>query len=90
MPQVGSSLSSSSGWQESSSAFQVRPYENELNFTGPHFPSPLSKIPKVERLNNLIINVFEYTESAGVHPLYLTKDHTCDPINLLLITKVED
>ena len=34
--------------------------------------------------------MFGYSESAGIHPLYLSKDHTRDPINLLLITKVED
>ena len=62
----------------------------ELRFTGVDFPVPLSQMPKVERLNDLAINVFGYTESARVHPLYLTKDHTRDPINLLLITKVED
>ena len=47
----------------------------ELRFTGVDFPTPLSQMPKVERLNDLAINVFGYTESARVHPLYLTKDH---------------
>ena len=65
-------------------------FAKELNFTGIEFPTPLNQIPKVEHQNNLAINVFGYTESAGVHPLYLTKDHTRDPINLMLITKVED
>ena len=62
----------------------------ELRFTGVDFPVPLSQMPKVERLNNLAINVFGYSQQAGIHPLYLTKDLTRDPINLLLITKVED
>ena len=62
----------------------------ELRFTGVDFPTPLSQMPKVERLNNLAINVFGYSKQAGIHPLYLTKDLTPDPINLLLITKVED
>ena len=31
-------------------ASKYKPYENELNFTGVHFPTPLSQIPKVERL----------------------------------------
>ena len=65
-------------------------FEKELNFTGIEFPTPLNQIPNVEHQNNLSINVFGYSESAGIHPLYLTKDHTRDPINLLLITKVED
>ena len=41
-------------------------------------------------MNNLVLNVFGYTESAGVHPLYLTKNLHRDPINLLLISKVAD
>ena len=62
----------------------------ELRFTGVDFPVPLSQMPKVERLNNLAINVFGYSKQAGIHPLYLTKDLTSDPINLLLITEVND
>ena len=69
---------------------KYKDHENELNFTGIEFPTPLNQIPNVEHQNNLSINVFGYSESAGIHPLYLTKDHTRDPINLLLITKVED
>ena len=65
-------------------------HQDELDFTSIEFPTPLSQIPNVERLNGLAINVFGYSDEAGVHPLYLTKDHTRDPINLLLITKVED
>ena len=65
-------------------------FAKELNFTGIEFPTPLNQIPNVEHQNNLSINVFGYSESAGVHPLYLTKDHTRDPINLLLITEVKD
>ena len=69
---------------------KYRPHQDELDFTGIEFPTPLNQIPNVEHQNNLSINVFGYSESAGIHPLYLSKDHTRDPINLLLITKVED
>ena len=69
---------------------KYKPYENELDFTGIEFPTPLNQIPNVEHQNNLSINVFGYSESAGIHPLYLTKDHTRDPINLLLISEVKD
>ena len=64
--------------------------ETELNFTGVDFPTPLSQIPKVELQNNLGINVFGYSESAGIHPLYITKDNDKSPINLLLISEVKD
>ena len=70
--------------------WKYKPYENELNFAGVGFPVTLKDIPNIERLNGLAINVFGYSESAGIHPLYLTKDLNSDPINLLLITKVED
>ena len=69
---------------------KYEPYENELNFTGVNFPVPLNQMPKVEQLNNLAINVFGFSESAGVHPLYMTKDHSASSINLLLITEVKD
>ena len=69
---------------------KYKPYENELDFTGIDFPTPLNQIPNVEHQNNLAINVFGYSKQAGIHPLYLTKDHNREPINLLLITKVED
>ena len=69
---------------------KYEPYENELNFTGVNFPVPLNQMPKVERLNNLAINVFGYSESAGVHPLYMTSDLSQDPITLLLITEIQD
>ena len=70
--------------------FKYKQYENELNFAGVGFPTPLSQMPKVERLNNLAINVFGYSQQAGIHPLYLTNDLDHEQINLLLLTEVKD
>ena len=67
---------------------KYKPYENELNFAGVGFPVTLKDIPKVEKQNNLTINVFGY--ASVIHPLYLTKDLTKDPINLLLIAEVKN
>ena len=67
---------------------KYKQYENELNFAGVGFPVTLKDIPKVEKQNNLAINVFGY--ASVIHPLYLTKDHSASPINLLLITEVKD
>ena len=67
---------------------KYKDHENELNFAGVGFPVTLKDIPKVEKQNNLAINVFGYV--SVIHPLYLTKDHTRDPINLLMITEVKD
>ena len=69
---------------------KYKDHENELNFAGVGFPVTLKDIPKVEKQNSLAINVFGYSESAGIHPLYITKDNDKSPINLLLITKVKD
>ena len=49
----------------------------------------MGDIPKVERLNNLSINVFGY-EDESLHPLYLTESPNDSPINLLLVTEEED
>ena len=67
---------------------KYKDHENELNFAGVGFPVTLKDIPKVEKQNYLAINVFGY--ASVIHPLYLTKDLTRDPINLLLITEVKD
>ena len=69
---------------------KYKPYENELNFAGVGFPITLKDIPNVEKQNNLAINVFGYSESTRIHPLYITKDNDKSPINLLLISEVKD
>ena len=68
--------------------FKYKQYENEVNFAGVGFPVTLKDIPKVEKQNSLAINVFGY--ASVIDPLYLTKNLTRDPINLLLITEVKD
>ena len=37
---------------------KYRQFENELNFNGIEFPIKIKDIPKIETMNNLIINVF--------------------------------
>lgn len=62
-------------------------YEHSLNLTGIEFPTPLSKVEKVEKQNDLSINVFGY-EEGHVFLLYLTKQengHT--EINLLCLSE---
>ena len=60
-----------------------RQYENELDFTGIEFPVSLQDIPKVERLNDLSINVFAYEAPVTIKPMYLSKREGCT-IDLLL------
>ncbi|GBO33086.1 hypothetical protein AVEN_241117-1 [Araneus ventricosus] len=64
------------------------PHEQEIKLDGMECPVPLNKIPIVEQLNNLRINVFGYEENA-VFPLYVSKRADEDCINLLLITNEE-
>ncbi|GBN27391.1 hypothetical protein AVEN_80284-1 [Araneus ventricosus] len=64
------------------------PHEQEIKIEGVECPVPLNKIPIVERLNNLRINVFDYEENE-VFPLYVFKRVDEDCVNLLLIANEE-
>ena len=48
--------------------------EDGLNFTNVDFPTPVEQVPRIERQNNLAINVFGYTSNEGVFPLYVSKN----------------
>ena len=63
-------------WALRSAMFQVDkdpqrpakyPREDGLDFTGIDAPTPISQIPKVERQNNLAINVFGWDKGVIVH-----------------------
>lgn len=66
--------------------------ENKLKFDGVSFPVKLCHIPKVEKLNNISVNVFglEYDDvkkqNSVVGPLYFTNCRKSCHINLLYIT----
>ncbi|GBL96873.1 hypothetical protein AVEN_118984-1, partial [Araneus ventricosus] len=64
------------------------PHEQEIKLDGVECPVPLNKIPIIERLNNLRINVFGYEENA-VFPLYVSKRVDEECVNLLLIANEE-
>ena len=59
------------------------PYQNELKLTDVEFPVSLENISKIEEMNSLAINVFEYDD--GLHPVHLIKVDGAKPINLLYI-----
>ena len=58
-------------------------HQSTLSFKDIHFPTPLTQIRKVEKLNDLAINVFGYENF--VYPLYLSENYSIKPINLILI-----
>ena len=62
------------------------PTEDGLNFKGIDAPTPISQIPKVEKLNNLAINVFGWDKGVTVNRLS-TRPDGMPRINLLLIEK---
>ena len=60
------------------------PTQDGLNFQCSDVPTPISQIPKVEKQNNLAIDVFGWEKRVIIH--HLTKKPTNMPrINLLLI-----
>ena len=62
------------------------PTEDGLNFQGIDAPTPISQIPKVEKLNNLAINVFGCDKGVTVYRLS-TQPDGMPCIHLLLIEK---
>lgn len=44
-------------------------YENDLNFEGLTFPIKLHDIPKFEKLNNLSVNVYTYSNDENTAEL---------------------
>lgn len=67
-------------------------HQNKLNFANINFPVKITDIKKVEKLNNISINVFglEYNSisktNSIVGPLYFTKSRKETHINLLYLT----
>ena len=60
------------------------PTQDVLNFEGIDVPTPISQIPKVEKQNNLAVNVFGWEKGVIIH--HLSKQPANMPrINLLLI-----
>ena len=60
-------------------------YLDELNTKNIDFPTPLSQIPKMERQNELAINVFGW-DNISIVPYHVSKQpREMDRINLLLI-----
>ena len=66
------------------------PTDDGLDFTGISFPTPLNEIPKVEKQNNLTINVLHFdNETKKVRILYVSemKGENLPSYNVMLLTK---
>ena len=55
---------------------KYKPYENNIKID--KFPVEIKDIPKIEKDNNIIINVFECKGQNDIEPLYLSKDYDSD------------
>ena len=61
---------------------------NELNYEGVDFPISQKHYNKIEKQNNIRINVFGY-EDKQPYPIHISKEKFEDQMNLLLITEDE-
>ena len=64
-------------------------YIDKLNYKGIEFPVTTKQYNKIEKLNEININVFGY-EDKQPYPIYVSKEKYEDHMELLLITKDEN
>ena len=64
-------------------------YIDKLNYTGIEFPVTVKQINKIEKQNNICINLFGYEEKQKF-PIYISKEKFTDHMELLLITEGEN
>ena len=64
-------------------------YIKELNYSNITFPVTVKQYNKIEKQNNININVFGY-EDKQPYPIYISKENNKDHMNLLLITENEN
>ena len=63
-------------------------YVDKLDYSGIGFPVTIKQFNKIEKNNNININVFGYEDKQS-YPVYISKEKYEDHIELLLITKYE-
>ena len=66
------------------------PYENRLGMEGIEYPVMIKDIPKVERQNNLSINVFsleDQTDKSSLYPVYISDSESENAVDLLYLEK---
>ena len=66
-----------------------KPYIEKLDYSGIQFPVNTKQYNKIERQNEININVFGY-ETKKIYPIYISKEKYEDHMELLLITKDEN
>ena len=61
-------------------------YIKNLNYSGIEFPVTIKQYNKIEKQNNININVFSYSDGE-IFPIYVSQEKNKDVLNLLLLTK---
>ena len=64
-------------------------YIEKLDYSSIEFPVTVKQINKIEKLNNICINLFGYEEKQPF-PIYISKEKYQDHMELLLITEGEN
>ena len=64
-------------------------YINKLDYSGIEFPVNIKQYNKIEKQNEININVFGY-ENKQPYPIYVSKEKYDNQMNLLLITENEN
>ena len=64
-------------------------YIDKLNYTEIEFPVTVKQINKIEKQNNISINLFGYEEKQKF-PIYISKEKFIDHMELLLLTEGEN
>ena len=64
-------------------------YINKLDYFGIDFPVTIKQYNKIEKQNEITINVFGY-ENKQPYPIYVSKEKYADHMELLLITENEN
>ena len=63
-------------------------YVKNLNYSGIEFPVTIKQYNKIEKQNNININVVSFHNNK-IFPIYSSKEKNKDVLNLLLLTKTE-
>ena len=63
-------------------------YIKNLNYSGIEFPVTIKQYNKIEKQNNININVVSFHNNM-IFPIYSSKERNKDELNLLLLTKTE-
>ena len=61
-------------------------YEGEMNMNGIEYPVAIKDIDRFEKQNEISVNVYGY-EDASVFPMRITKQETCQHVNLLYVSE---